>query len=383
MSEQLIVDGGMSASGAPVFSAHAATRAQLPARHAWRADEWLTVTVPASSANLGPGFDSIGLGLSVWDTASVRVSDLNETQFAPAEPPSASPPNHHRDDGDLAAPAPNAPDSTTELARFRTPIARVEHDGVGSDGVPRDASHLVVRTMLTTWEALGLPTPNTIELRYHGSIPHSRGMGSSATAIVAGVGLATAVAGYDLSEASVLAFVNDVAGAIEGHPDNTSASVYGRVTVSWFDESAWRTAVVEPHESIEPVVVVPDVRLDTSVARAALPAQVPLAIAAANSGRAALLTHALSVRPDLLWDATRDYLHQEQRRPAYPDAMRVVDVLRAQRIPAAISGAGPTVLALASGSTVETVESVVRDVAGAVEVLRPGIAKTGLHEVAS
>lgn len=270
------------------------------------------VQVPASTANLGPGFDSIGMALGVWDEAQLDVG------------------------GD-------------ELV--------VQPRGQGSDDVPRDASHLVVRSMLEGWRGLGLDAPQGLRLQYDGAIPHSRGMGSSAAAIVAGVALAVAAAGHDLADAAVLAYVNDSASRLEGHPDNASASVYGGATVSWADDAGgWHSALVRPHEDVVPVVIVPTTRLATATARAALPASVTLADAARNSGRSALLVHALTHAPHLLLAATRDYLHQEARRPAYPDAMALVDELRAQGVAACISGAGPTVVALTTPADASVVE---------------------------
>lgn len=319
-------------------AAHEATVSALPSDASWRVDERVTVAVPASTANLGPGFDSVGMALGVWDEASATITSGSDD-------------------------------------------VRVEHSGLGSDGVPLNDKHLVVIAMRTAWQALGVTPPGGIHLEYLGAIPHSRGMGSSASAIVAGVSLATALAGYDIAAPDVLDFINDVAAAMEGHPDNTSASVCGQVTVSWHDGHAWRSCVITPHTSIKPVVIVPDIRLDTAVARAALPTEVPLAVAAANSGRSALLTHALTVRPDLLMDATVDYLHQEPRRTAYPTSMALVDALREVGVPAAISGAGPTVLAFADAQMSASVDAVVAQSDAALEVLRPDIPPRGVHLV--
>ena len=294
------------------------------------------VRVPASTANLGPGFDSIGMALDVWDDARAEVTD-----------------------GGLV----------------------VDARGSGAGEVPLDGSHLVVRSMGAAWEALDVAPPAGLELRYTGAVPHSRGLGSSATAIVAGVALATALAGHDLDDAATLAFVNDVASSIEGHPDNASASVYGSVTVSWADvlegpdaPRDWHTAVLRPHPDVVPVVIVPAQRLSTATARAALPESVPLAVAARNSGRAALLAHAITTEPSLLMPATLDALHQEQRRSAYPDSMALVDALRDAGVPAVISGAGPTVLALASRFAL----SAVHDVAGGGEVLELSVPTRGI-----
>ena len=298
-------------------------------------DAEVRVRVPASTANLGPGFDSVGMALGVWDEAHVRLG------------------------GDRLV---------------------IDARGNGAGEVPLDERHLVYRSMRRAWQALGLETPRGLQLTYDCVIPHSRGMGSSASAIVAGVALAASLAGHPLDEAATLAFVSDVASAIEGHPDNASASVHGNATVSWAADggaAGWRTAVLTPHPDVVPMLVVPLERLSTATARAALPDTVPLATAARNAGRSALLVHALTSAPELLMPATVDYLHQEARRPAYPHSMALVDALRADGIPAVISGAGPTVLALATADTRARVHAF----ADGGEVIEPGVPATGVHAV--
>ncbi len=273
------------------------------------------VAVPASSANLGPGFDSVGLALGIWDEYLVDVVD--------------------------------------------EPGIHVDVDGEGASDVPRDARHLVVRTMLHTFDVLGMPVPPGLRVVAHNAVPHSRGLGSSATAIVGGVVAAQALSLLAADPGSPplrpdgslridKAVANDIAAAIEGHPDNSSASVYGGATVSWMTDGRTGTAHVPLDQRISAVAFVPSDRLDTSVARAALPSTVPHGVAAANSGRAALLAIALSGRPDLLFPATQDALHQEFRRTAYPATMALVDHLRARGFAACVSGAGPSVLVLAT-----------------------------------
>lgn len=322
-----------SLSGAPGASATSAAR--LGPSTTPTVGTSAHVRVPASTANLGPGFDSIGMALGVWDDAHAEVSG-----------------------GSLV----------------------IDARGNGAGEVPLDESHLVVRAMVAAWGALGVATPQGLTLRYTGAVPHSRGMGSSATAIVAGVALGAALAGHDLDDDATLAFVSDVASGIEGHPDNASASVYGGVTVSWAgdgENSDWRTARLTPHADVIPLVIVPEIRLSTATARAALAQEVPLAVAARNSGRAALLVHALTHEPSLLMPATVDFLHQEARRPAYPDSMALVDALRDAGVPAVISGAGPTVLALADVRT----RDVVRQVCADAQILAPGVPARGVHAV--
>lgn len=308
----------------------------------------IRVRVPASSANLGPGFDSIGVALGVWDDYEFEVT-----------------------------------------ARAGLVI---EVTGEGAAFVPRDASHLVHRALVSGFAQLGLPSPEHLRLVAHGRIPHSRGLGSSASAIVAGVVAAHGLSCLHDSGAAPgaavdidLALVNDLASELEGHPDNASASVYGGLTVSWTVDAGMPragrtgTARIAVHEDLRPVLLVPATTLATHKARAVLPATVPHHEAAQGAGRAALLVEAVSRRPDLLLAATRDWLHQEPRRPAFPATMALVDHLRAQGHAAVVSGAGPSVLVL---TTVDLEDDVVvpADLGGeqAWERLAPGIPDGGV-----
>lgn len=291
------------------------------------------VEVPASSANLGPGFDSIGLALGVWDECVVTVTD------------------------------------GAGLA--------IDVSGEGFEGVPRDDTHLVVRTMRRTWDELGVPAPPGLSLRCVNRVPHGRGMGSSATAIVTGIVAAQALCDNDgVIGVHDPVFSNDLAARLEGHPDNASASVFGGATVSWSDDPEAGTTTVRLviHPEVEPVVFAPDAQLSTAKARSVLPAHVRLADAAANSGRAALLVHALASAPEHLVAATRDWLHQEPRRASYAESMSLVDALREAGHAAVISGAGPSVLVLARRSRTEQVREFAPP---GWRVLAPGIPESG------
>lgn len=295
------------------------------------------VRVPASSANLGPGFDSVGCALGVWDTCRASVTE--------------------------------------------EPGLVVTVAGEGADAVPLDAGHLVHRAMQAAWSELGLEAPAGLLLECRNEVPHGRGMGSSATAIVTGIVAAQAL--HDVSRGADptqpdLGFANTLAARLEGHPDNASASVYGGVTLSWSetDLDATRTVHLAVHPDVEPVVFAPPTQLSTARARSVLPQQVRLADAAANTARGALLAHALATAPEHLVAATRDWLHQEARRPSYPESMALVDGLRAGGHAAAISGAGPSVLVLALRDRVEEVRAHARE---GWRVLTPGIPVRGAH----
>jgi homoserine kinase len=310
----------------------------------------VSVRVPASSANLGPGFDSIGLALGLWDDYVVTTSER--------------------------------------------PGLVIEVTGEGAADVPTDERHLVHATMQHTWRALGVGPPPGLRIQAANGVPHSRGLGSSATAIVAGVVAAqslscgvddSASAGWPPSGATVpldLGLATHLSSELEGHPDNASASVHGGLTVSWMPDGTGLdrgertvTARLDPHPDVAVIVFVPETQLATRTARAVLPATVPLAAAAAGAGRAALLVHALTADPSHLHAATRDWLHQEARRPSYPGTMELVDLLRSQGHAAVVSGAGPSVLVLTTTGVAGDVQA--RHLAARWERLTPGVPTRG------
>jgi homoserine kinase len=268
----------------------------------------VTVTVPATSANLGPGYDSLGLALDLRDELTGEV----------------------------------VPGGTLE----------VTVEGAGEGAVPLDESHLVVRSMRAAFEIIG-KQPAGLRLHCRNRIPHARGLGSSSAAIIGGLVLARAlVAGGELILDDETLFQK--AAEIEGHPDNVAPAFHGGFTIAGDDDGffAVRTAV-DPRVSV--VVFVPATGVETRAARGLLPETVPHSDAAADAGRTALLVAALSDAPEHLHRATRDFLHQEYRRPAMPESLALVDELRADGVAAIVSGAGPTVLAFSSG--VESAET--------------------------
>lgn len=261
------------------------------------------VRVPATSANLGPGFDALGLALAWYDEVEMTVT---------GDRPSA-----------------------------------VQVDGEGAGDVPLDDSHLIVASARTCLAAKGFP-PTGLRLTCHNTIPQARGLGSSAAAIVTGVLGAQVLAGGAPDDIGVF----ELAASIEGHPDNVAACVGGGATIAWQGKRGPRFTAFRPHPRIVPVVLIPDHAASTAAARAALPDVVGHSDAARNAGRAALLVRALTDRPDLLLDATEDRLHQDQRARVIPDTLRLVHELRSHGLPATVSGAGPAVLVLAVDTSV-------------------------------
>jgi homoserine kinase len=259
-----------------------------------------TVRAPATSANLGPGFDAFGLALSRYDevTASILPAGL-----------------------------------------------QVSVTGEGDGQVALDESHLVLTAMRATFALLG-SQPSGLRLRCENRIPHGRGLGSSAAAIVSGVILARALVADGaarLDAAGMLALASE----LEGHPDNVAACLLGGFTIAWQQDGIAQATRLRPL-GIRPVLFIPTTQSGTKAARAALPETVPHADAAFNAGRAALLVCALTGSPELLMAATEDRLHQGPRAAGMPESAELMDRLRGVGVPAVISGAGSTVLALAT-----------------------------------
>jgi homoserine kinase len=273
------------------------------------------VRVPATSANLGPGFDALGLALALHDEVEAGVTGSG-------------------------------------LA--------VEVSGEGADAAAAGERHLVVRAMRAAFAATAGEQPPGLALRCTNAIPQGRGLGSSAGAVVAGLLAARALAGTrhpepsgsgagpadrtpePLPDDALLALATE----LEGHADNAAACLAGGLTVAWNPGTGPRAVRLEPLPAIVPVLCVPVESMPTAAARRALPPTVPHADAAANAGRAALLVTALTQAPDLLLDATEDFLHQPYRAPLMPATADLIGRLREAGIAAVLSGAGPSVLAL-------------------------------------
>ncbi|MES9535942.1 homoserine kinase [Actinomadura sp. NPDC000600] len=278
------------------------------------ADGPVLVRTPATSANLGPGFDSLGLALALYDDVEVEATG-----------------------GGLS----------------------IEVDGEGAEVADRGERHLIVRVLRRTFDVLdelagtGPARPDGLRLRCRNRIPHSRGLGSSSAAIVAGIVAARALhpAGKLLDDAGALRLATE----IEGHPDNVAPCLAGGLTVAWTTPGGARSVRLEPQVR-RVVAFVPEQRLATERARGLLPETVPHGDAAANAGRAALLVAALTGGLDagILLDATEDRLHQDYRAPAMPESAALVARLRDAGVPAVISGAGPTVLAFTTAAQVDS-----------------------------
>ena len=259
------------------------------------------VRVPATSANLGPGFDTLGIALAYYD-------DL-------------------------------------EVSAAKPGVLKIEVEGEGKGQVPMDASHLVVRAILETFQRAGQQAPGLI-LKAKNRIPHSAGMGSSGAAVVSGImaakGLLDGVA--TISDKTML----DIATEFENHPDNVAPALFGGLSIAWEDDHGPHTKKLSVHRGVSPLVLVSANKMSTALARSLQPESVPHADAVFNVSRSALLVAAMVQSPELLFAATEDRLHQSYRATAMPETDALIQTLRSGGHAAVVSGAGPSVLVLAS-----------------------------------
>lgn len=273
----------------------------------------VVVTVPATSANLGPGFDTLGLALSLYDRLTVTA----------------------RSGGGV----------------------HVDVRGVGRGEVPTDETNLVARAIAHTFAHCGVPLPG-LEIVAENVIPHGRGLGSSGAAIVSGImaakGLLAGV--VDLDAPELLGLATD----LEGHPDNVAPALFGGLTIAWVTPRGPHYKKLVVHRGVAPIVFVPEQVMSTALARSLQPDSVPHADAVFNLSRSALLVAALIQSPELLLEATEDRLHQSYRASAMPETDRLIQALRRHGYPAVVSGAGPSILVLCNdpGRRLEAAELV-------------------------
>jgi homoserine kinase len=265
-----------------------------------------SAVVPASSANLGPGFDSLGLALSLYDEIHAETTESGLT---------------------------------------------IDVVGEGCGQVPLDESHLVVRALRRGLEAAGVSAAG-LNIKCHNVIPHSRGLGSSAAAVVGGLAVANGFIAQSGSPELTREQLVQLSSEFEGHPDNAAAAVLGGAVVSWTDTTSgdpqYAAVPLTLHPDIHLFPAIPQVRSSTAETRAVLPEKVAHSDASFNVSRAALLVVALTARPDLLMAATEDVLHQPQRASAMPASAEYLQALRRCGVAAVLSGAGPAVIAFST-----------------------------------
>ena len=256
----------------------------------------LKVTVPATSANLGPGFDSLGMALAHYDAYEVEVVSSG---------------------------------------------LEIQISGEGANSAAKDETNLIYRSMKLVFDSVGKKLPG-IRLTCHNSIPHGRGMGSSGAAVAGGVMLAAGLLDNKFSEKQLLEFATKM----EGHPDNVAPALFGGLTIAWVDEQGPHHKKLTVHRGISPLVLVAPNEMSTKLARSLQPETVPHTDAVFNVSRSALLVAALTQSPELMMAATEDRLHQNYRASAMPETSKLIAALREKGHAAVVSGAGPSVLVL-------------------------------------
>ena len=298
----------------------------------------MQVQVPATSANLGPGFDCLGLALNMHDRYMAQVMD--------------------------------------------EPGVDIDVTGEGADSVPTTDKNLVIKAMYKSFDFLG-GRPRGIALRQLNVIPHGRGLGSSAAAIVGGLALARALVLGGNERMSYEDMLN-IANEMEGHPDNVSAAIHGGANVAWQESQRGKVIAQSLRIEVDPrigaLAFVPATELSTSKARKMLPESIPHQDAVRNSINTAVLVQALQSRPDLLLGATEDYLHQSYRSDAMPQSFTLMTKLRKAGVAAFISGAGPTVLVLHTGGDAEAAE-LERAAGDRFQMIPLGVSRTGVAVV--
>ena len=298
------------------------------------------VSVPASSANIGPGFDSFAIALEMRDRYAAQI--LDDESFD------------------------------------------VDVTGEGADQVKKDAKNLIIKSMMRGFEHMG-GKPRGIALRALNVIPHGRGLGSSASAIVGGLALARSLVltgEQYMSDEDLITLATE----LEGHPDNVAAAFYGGATIAWLESkinsegissNIGRAVSLKVDDRIKALLLVPENQLSTAKARKLLPESISHQDAVLNSSRTALLVHALAERPDLLFTATEDLLHQKYREEAMPKSIALVEKLRGAGLAAVVSGAGPSVMVLYSGAEDEIDQ--IQSVSPGFTAMKLAIAKTGVQ----
>lgn len=259
--------------------------------------EKVTVKIPASTANLGPGFDTLGMALSLY--AWLEIKPASQTTF--------------------------------------------HLYGDHLTGLPLDKSNLIYEVAQMVFDEAGVSVPE-VEISMYSDIPLTRGLGSSASAIVGALVGANALIGSPLSKDKLL----DIATALEKHPDNVGASLYGGIITAAWDGQRVDYLRIEPHQDLQALVIVPDFQLSTSKARDVIPQQFGMPDVVHNVSRSSLLVAALaSGRLDMIQKAMSDRIHQPYRASLVPGMTEILKrATEHGALGAALSGAGPTVLTL-------------------------------------
>lgn len=258
------------------------------------------VRVPASTANLGPGFDSLGLALGLYTWMEMRIAEKDT-------------------------------------------LILLHGEQLSEKGIPCDKSNLVYKVAQQVFRKAGVEVPE-LEISMYSDVPLTRGLGTSASTIVGALVAANALIGSPLSEDDLF----QIASAIEKHPDNVGPSLFGGLIVAYWDGSRAEHIKVDPHPDLTTLVAIPRFQLSTEKARQVLPKELPIRDAVFNVGHSNLLVAALCTgRLDIIRHAMKDALHQPYRSALVPGMVEILEKgTEHGALGIALSGAGPTMLAL-------------------------------------
>lgn len=261
-------------------------------------NEKVTARIPASTTNLGPGFDVLGLALQLYSTVTLEPSDTD---------------------------------------------TEVVVSGVDADKIPGTPEHVAFQAVELVFKRSGTKRPNGFKLHIDNGIPAIRGLGGSGTAILGGLLTANILCGIPFSDAELLNFATE----IEGHPDNVAASLYGGIVVSAQEDGYVHTIRLACPPELSIVLVIPNFPISTKQAREVLPKSVDFADAIYNTSRSTLLIASIATGQfEMLRVAMKDKLHQPYRTSLIPGFNDVVEAAIANgALSVALSGAGPTVAA--------------------------------------
>lgn len=264
------------------------------------------VKVPATSANLGPGFDCMGLALKLYNSFKAEVNDKLEFKF----------------------------------------------EGTYIDNIPTDENNLLWKTACILWKKVDF-NPKPLKITFESHVPPARGLGSSSTAVVGGLLVANALAGNPLERFDLLKLATE----IEGHPDNVSPALYGGITLTVMTEDNIVPRILSNNPTFKAAVIIPDILVETEKARHILPKSVSRNDVIFNASRVGLLVDAfINKEYNLLSIATQDRIHQNQRAsliPGMPEALEAA--VQTGAYGAALSGSGPTLIAFCPSGSEQTI----------------------------
>lgn len=285
----------------------------------------VSVKVPATTANLGPGFDCMGMALPVYNTITIEETVLPGTGIEI---------NAINDDA-----------STDDLL--------FEH-------IPLDETSIIYKAVELLYNSIG-QTPSELKITVQSQIPIARGLGSSASVIVGGLIAANELLGKPADEVALLSIATEV----EGHPDNvTPAIVGGLVITSQEDDGSIVYKKLDWPEEWNITVCVPDYELSTDISRSVLPKEVPMADAVFNAKRLGMFVHAVHTKDaELMKLALQDKLHQPYRMKLVPGLDKIMENLKHEEnvLGCVLSGAGPSIIIISLKNGLDKIKSIVKD----------------------